>query len=192
MIRADRMLDKPRPCGDQQRSVSMAQTGKQSFVPGIKDKVVVITGASSGIGEATAVMLAERGAKVVLGARGLDRLEALARRIEGAGGEVAYAQTDVRKREDVTSLVNLACERYGKLDVLMNNAGIGPISPLDDLRVEDWENMIDINIKGVLYGIAAALPVFRKQGFGHFVNTASTAGIVVNPNMAVYGRHDLR
>jgi NADP-dependent 3-hydroxy acid dehydrogenase YdfG len=99
---------------------------------------------------------------------------------------VAYAQTDVRKREDVTSLVNLACERYGKLDVLINNAGIGPISPLDDLRVEDWENMIDINIKGVLYGIAAALPVFRKQGFGHFVNTASTAGISVHPNMAVY------
>jgi NADP-dependent 3-hydroxy acid dehydrogenase YdfG len=97
-------------------------------MPGIKDKIVVITGASSGIGEATAMMLAERGAKVVLGARGLDRLEALARRIAGAGGEVAYAQTDVRKREEVASLVNLACERYGKLDVLINNAGIGPIS----------------------------------------------------------------
>ena len=158
----------------------------QNLVHGIENKVVVITGASSGIGEATAVMLAERGAKVVLGARGLDRLEALARRIAGAGGEVAYAQTDVRRREDLTSLVNLACERYGKLDVLINNAGIGPISPLDDLRVEDWEDMIDINIKGVLYGIAAALPVFRKQGFGHFVNTASTAGIIVKPNMAVY------
>jgi NADP-dependent 3-hydroxy acid dehydrogenase YdfG len=158
----------------------------QNSMPGIKDKIVVITGASSGIGEAVAVMLAERGAKVVLGARGLDRLEALARRIAGAGGEVAYAQTDVRKREDVTSLVNLACERYGKLDALINNAGIGPISPLDELRVEDWENMIDINIKGVLYGIAAALPVFRKQGFGHFVNTASTAGLAVFPNMAVY------
>jgi NADP-dependent 3-hydroxy acid dehydrogenase YdfG len=153
---------------------------------GIKDKVVVITGASSGIGEAVAVMLAERGAKVVLGARGLDRLEALAGRIAGAAGEVAYAQTDVRKREDVAGLVNLACKRYGQLDVLINNAGIGPISPLDDLRVEDWENMIDINIKGVLYGIAAALPVFRKQGFGHFVNTASTAGISVHPTMAVY------
>ena len=153
---------------------------------GIKGKIVVITGASSGIGEAAAIMLAERGAKVVLGARGLDRLEALARRIAGAGGEVAYAQTDVRKREDVTGLVNLSCERYGQLDVLINNAGIGPISPLDELRVEDWENMIDINIKGVLYGIAAALPVFRKQGFGHFVNTASTAGISVHPNMAVY------
>src|SRR5882724_6769263 len=153
---------------------------------GIKDKVVVITGASSGIGEATALMLAERGAKVVLGARGLDRLQSLARRIERAGCEVAYAQTDVRRREDLTGLVNLACERYGQLDVLINNAGIGPISPLDDLRVEDWENMIDINSKGVLYGIAAALPVFRKQGFGHFVNTASTAGLITKPTMSVY------
>jgi NADP-dependent 3-hydroxy acid dehydrogenase YdfG len=155
-------------------------------MPGIKDKIVVITGASSGIGEATAIMLAERGAKVVLGARGLDRLEALAGRIAGAGGEVAYARTDVRRREDLTSLVKLACDRYGQLDVLINNAGIMPVSPLDDLRVEDWENMIDINIKGVLYGIAAALPVFRKQGFGHFVNTASTAGHKTVPNQSVY------
>src|SRR6476660_5599161 len=152
----------------------------------IEDKVVVITGASSGIGEATAIMLAERGAKVVLGARGLNRLEALARRIMGAGGDVAYAQTDVRRREDLTSLVKLALDRYDQLDVLVNNAGIGPISPLDDLRVEDWETMIDINIKGVLYGIAAALPVFRKQGFGHFINTASTAGHKTVPNQSVY------
>jgi NADP-dependent 3-hydroxy acid dehydrogenase YdfG len=155
-------------------------------MPGIKDKVVVITGASSGIGEATAVMLAERGAKVVLGARGLNRLEALARRIEATGGEVTYEQTDVRRREELTSLVSLALDRYGQLDVLINNAGIMPVSPLDDLRVEDWENMIDINIKGVLYGIAAALPVFRKQGFGHFVNTASTAGHKTVPNQSVY------
>jgi NADP-dependent 3-hydroxy acid dehydrogenase YdfG len=104
----------------------------------------------------------------------------------GAGGEVAYAQTDVRRREDLTSLVSLALDRYGQLDVLINNAGIMPVSPLDDLRVEDWENMIDINIKGVLYGIAAALPVFRKQGFGHFVNTASTAGHKTVPNQSVY------
>jgi NADP-dependent 3-hydroxy acid dehydrogenase YdfG len=152
----------------------------------IEDKVVIITGASSGIGEATAVMLAERGAKVVLGARGLNRLEALARRIEATGGEVTYAQTDVRRREELTSLVSLALDRYGQLDVLVNNAGIMPVSPLDDLRVEDWENMIDINIKGVLYGIAAALPVFRKQGFGHFVNTASTAGHKTVPNQSVY------
>ena len=152
----------------------------------IEDKVVVITGASSGMGEATAIMIAERGAKVVLGARGLNRLRALARRIEATGGEVAYAQTDVRRREELTSLVSLALDRYGQLDVLINNAGVMPVSPLDDLRVEDWENMIDINVKGVLYGIAAALPVFRKQGFGHFVNTASTAGHKTVPNQSVY------
>ncbi len=134
---------------------------------GVEGKVVAITGASSGIGEATALLLAERGAKVVLGARRSDRLKTLADRIAEAGGEAAYARTDVKRRDDLSNLVKLACERYGKLDVLINNAGIGPISLLDDLRVEDWEEMIDVNIKGVLYGIAAALPVFRKQGFGH-------------------------
>jgi NADP-dependent 3-hydroxy acid dehydrogenase YdfG len=153
---------------------------------GIKGKVVVITGGSSGIGAATALLLAERGAKLVLGARGLDRLEALTARITEAGGEVACVRTDVRQREDLSKLVELACDRYGKLDVLVNNAGIGPISPLDELHVAEWEDMIDINIKGVLYGIAAALPVFRAQGFGHFVNTASTAAHRIVPNMAVY------
>jgi NADP-dependent 3-hydroxy acid dehydrogenase YdfG len=124
---------------------------------GIEDKVVVITGASSGIGEATALLLAVRGAKVVLGARRSDRLEALAARIADAGGEAAYARTDVRRRDDLSGLVKLACERYGKLDILVSNAGIGPLAPLDDLRVKEWEDMIDINIKGVLYGIAPIL-----------------------------------
>ena len=152
----------------------------------IKGKVVVITGASSGIGEATAIMLAAQGAKVVLGARGLDRLKTLADRIAEAGGDVAYAPADVKRREDVTNLVKLAIERFGKLDIMFNNAGVMPISPLDGLRVDDWEEMIDINIKGVLYGIAAALPVFRKQGFGHIINTASVAGIKTTPGMSVY------
>ncbi len=155
-------------------------------MPGIDGKVVAITGASSGIGEATTLLLASRGAKLVLGARRLDRLEALAARITATGGEAAFVRTDVKRRGDLTALVKLASKRFGKLDVLVNNAGIGPISPLDELRVEEWEDMIDVNIKGVLYGIAAALPLFRRQGFGHFVNTASTAGLITRPAMAVY------
>ena len=152
----------------------------------IKGKVVAITGASSGIGEAAAILLAERGAIVVLGERRPDKLEALAARITDAGGEAAWAVTDVKKREDLFNLVELACERFGRLDVLISNAGIAPTSLLDELRVADWEEMIDINIKGVLYGIAAALPVFRGQGYGHFINTASTAGLITRPTMSVY------
>jgi NADP-dependent 3-hydroxy acid dehydrogenase YdfG len=153
---------------------------------GIDDKVVAITGASSGIGEATALMLAERGATVVLGARSADRLERLAARIADAGGDASYVSTDVRRREDLQALVDSAVERHGKLDALVNNAGVMPISLLADVRVEDWEQMVDVNLKGVLYGIAAALPVFRQQGFGHVINTASTAATRVMPTMSVY------
>ena len=153
---------------------------------GIEGKVVALTGASGGIGEAVALRLAERGARLVLGARRADRLEALAARVAERGGEAAHLVTDVTRRADVAALVQLACDRFGRMDVLVSNAGAGPISALDDLRVEDWETMVDVNIKGLLYGVAAALPVFRRQGGGHFVNTASTAGLKTAPNQAVY------
>lgn len=153
---------------------------------GIEGKVVAITGASSGIGEATALLLAAQGARLVLGARRPEALERVAGRIAEAGGAAVSLATDVRSRAQVAALVALALDRFGRLDVFVNNAGIGPISPLDRLLVEDWEAMIDVNVKGPLYGIAAALPVFRRQGQGHFVNLLSTAGLVVKPTMAVY------
>ncbi|MDN4524016.1 SDR family oxidoreductase [Fictibacillus fluitans] len=152
----------------------------------IKDKVVVITGGSSGMGRTTAALLAERGAKVVVGARRKGQLKELVTAITSTGGSAIYQVTDVTIRSDVERLVKCAVESYGKVDVIINNAGVMPISPLDDLRVEDWEKMIDVNIKGVLYGIAAALPVFRKQGTGHFINIASTAGHKTVPSQSVY------
>jgi NADP-dependent 3-hydroxy acid dehydrogenase YdfG len=152
----------------------------------IEGKVVAITGASSGIGAATARRLAASGARVVLGARGSQRLASLTGEIADAGGQVIHASTDVRRREDMIALVALAKERFGRLDVLVSNAGVGPISPLDDLRVDEWEAIIDTNIKGLLYGVAAALPLFRAQQTGHFVNVASTAAHRIVPNMAVY------
>ena len=152
----------------------------------VKDKVIAITGASGGIGRATALLLAERGARLVLGARRTGHLGALTDEIATAGGEATFIATDVTRRGDVAALIGLAVSRFGRLDVLINNAGIGPISLLDDLRVEDWDAMIDVNIKGVLYGIAAALPVFRAQGSGHFVNVLSTAGLRIVPMQSVY------
>lgn len=152
----------------------------------IKGKVVAITGASSGIGEATALMLAAHGAKVVLGARRSDRLAALKDKIEQAGGEALYLVTDVKKRGDLVNLVQLACDQYGRLDVIINNAGISPLSRMDELQVEDWEEMIDVNLKGTLYGIAAALSVFKEQGSGHIINIISTSGIKIVPSQGIY------
>jgi NADP-dependent 3-hydroxy acid dehydrogenase YdfG len=148
---------------------------------GIAGKVVVITGASSGIGEATARLLADRGARLVLGARRPEPLAALAGELDAA-----WRATDVSRREDVEALVAAACERHGRLDVLIGNAGAMPISRFDELRVADWEAMVDVNLKGVLYGIAAALPVFRAQGSGHFIHTASTSAHRIVPAQAVY------
>ncbi|WP_017812663.1 MULTISPECIES: SDR family oxidoreductase [Paenibacillus] len=152
----------------------------------LNNKVAIITGASSGIGEAAAMLLAERGAKLILAARRPEPLAVLTQRIREAGGEAVCATTDVRSQTDMSNLVELACTHYGRLDTFINNAGVMPISPLDDLRIADWEAMVDVNIKGVLYGIAAALPVFRRQQSGHFINIASTAGHKTVPNQAVY------
>ena len=146
----------------------------------------LVTGASSGIGAATAELLAGQGARVVLGARRRERLAAVAGRIADRGGEVAYQATDVRRRADVAGLAALAQERFGRLDVMVSNVGVGLVSPLDALRVDDWDEMIDTNIKGVLYGIAAALPVFRRQQAGQFVHVASTAAYKTVPAQAVY------
>ncbi|MFI6865007.1 SDR family oxidoreductase [Streptomyces sp. NPDC050421] len=153
---------------------------------GIEGKVVAITGASSGIGEATALLLAERGARLVLGARRSDRLAELVERIEKAGGAAVQTRTDVTRRDDLHHLIALAGERFGRLDVLVSNAGAGTISPLDDLRVDEWDQMVDVNVKGVLHGIGAALPVFRAQGTGQFITIASTAAFRIAPTMAVY------
>ena len=152
----------------------------------IAGKVVVITGASSGLGEATARHLSSLGAHLVLGARRQDRLEALAADIRGAGGKVEIVVTDVTRKQDVAALVQAALTKFGRLDVMINNAGLMAVAPLAELKVDEWDSMLDINVKGVLYGIAAALPVFQKQDSGHFINIASVAGLKVFGNATVY------
>jgi len=153
---------------------------------GIKGKVVAITGASSGIGRATAKLLAEHGAFVVLGARREGALAEVVDAIVASGGQAVSKATDVRMRGDLEDLVAFAVAQGGRLDVLINCAGIGPISRLDALNVEGWDAMIDVNLRGTLYGIAAALPVFARQSSGHVINVISTAGIKMVPTMGVY------
>src|ERR1700722_1518453 len=151
---------------------------------GIKDKVVVITGASSGLGEAAARRLAKDGAKLVLGARRLDRLQALAKELSLAPD--AAVQTDVIQYDQVKRLVDHAVKAHGRLDVIINNAGLMPQSLLERLKIDEWDRMIDVNIKGVLYGIAAALPVMQAQKSGHIINVSSVAGHKVRPGGTIY------
>lgn len=152
----------------------------------IAGKIVVITGASSGLGEATARHLSELGAVVVLGARRIDRITALAKELAGSEEKAIALQTDVTQSGQVRKLVEAAVEKYGRIDVMINNAGLMPHSPLDRLKIDDWDRMIDVNIKGVLYGIAAALPYMQQQKSGHIINVSSVAGHKVRPGSAVY------
>lgn len=152
----------------------------------VEGKVAVVTGASSGIGEAIARLLAANGLKVVLGARRADRLEEIVAEIGSAGGQALAHAVDVTDRGQVEGLVAAAVDRFGRIDVLVNNAGVMPLSPLADLKVDEWDRMVDVNIKGVLYGIAAAMPRFQAQGGGHLINVSSVAGHLVFPSAAVY------
>ena len=153
----------------------------------IADKVVVITGASSGIGESTAKLLARHGAKVVVGARRKDRIDAVVKEISGAGGKAIGFAVDVTKRAELEALIKGAVDSFGRVDVIVNNAGIMPIAPIQLLKVDEWDRQIDVNIKGVLYGVAAALPQMQKQKSGHIINVASVFGIkVFAPGGTVY------
>ena len=160
----------------------------------IDGKVVVITGASSGLGEATARLLSEQGASVVLGARRADRLKALADELTWRGGKAVAVVTDVADRKQVQALVDAAVQAHGRVDVMINNAGLMPQAPLERLTVDDWDRMIDVNLKGVLYGIAAVLPQMQRQKSGHIINVSSVAGHRVGPGFAVYAatKHAVR
>lgn len=160
----------------------------------IQGKVVVITGASSGLGEATARLLSAEGALVVLGARREERLKALADELTKGGGKVLAIATDVTKRDQVKHLVDEAVKKFGRIDVIINNAGLMPQSLLERLLVDEWDRMIDVNIKGVLYGIAAALPYMKQQKSGHIINVSSVAGHKIRPGATVYAatKHAVR
>nr|WP_254795252.1 SDR family oxidoreductase [Halomonas sp. QHL1] len=152
----------------------------------IQDKVILITGASSGIGEASARTLASQGASVVLGARRIDRLEKLVAEITTDGGKAVACAVDVTQREDVQSFADYALDKFGRIDVIINNAGVMPLSPVAALKVDEWDRMIDVNIRGVLHGIAAVLPTMQHHGSGHVINISSIGGLYVVPTAAVY------
>jgi NADP-dependent 3-hydroxy acid dehydrogenase YdfG len=152
----------------------------------IKGKVVVITGGSSGIGEATARHLADQGADIVIGARRAERLKAICADIQKKGARAIYQAVDVTKAADVKALVDFAIKAYGRVDVIVNNAGLMPLSPIEQLKIDEWDRMVDVNIKGTLYGIAAVVPHFRAQKSGHVINISSVAGHKIRPAGAIY------
>lgn len=160
----------------------------------IEGKVVVITGASSGLGEATARMLSAQGALVALGARRSGRIQSLAGELNSSGGKALAVTTDVTHADQVKALVDAAAQAFGRIDVMINNAGLMPSSPLERLKIEDWDRMIDVNIKGVLYGIAAVLPYMKQQKSGHIINVSSVAGHKIRPGGTVYAatKHAVR
>jgi NADP-dependent 3-hydroxy acid dehydrogenase YdfG len=160
----------------------------------VTGRVVLITGASSGIGEATARLLAANGAQVVLGARRTERLQKIAAEIRELGGAAEYRSLDVTSRGDVNAFVAFAQQKFGRVDVIFNNAGVMPVSPMDALKTDEWDRIIDVNVKGVLNGIAAVLPVMQAQGSGHIINTASTAAHAVGAQFGVYcaSKHAVR
>ncbi|MEI2417691.1 SDR family oxidoreductase [Orrella sp. JC864] len=149
-------------------------------------KVILLTGASSGIGEAAARLLAARGHRLVVGARRADRLQALSDSVRAAGGRIEFRTLDVTRREDLQAFADFALQTHGRIDVIVNNAGIMPLSPMASLKVQEWDRMIDVNIRGVLYGVAAVLPTMQRQGSGQIINISSIGGLYVVPTAAVY------
>jgi NADP-dependent 3-hydroxy acid dehydrogenase YdfG len=174
--------------------MAIEQNSSQPSGNNIEGKVIVITGASSGLGEASARLLCAQGASVVLGARRVDRIESLANQLTTSGGKAIAVATDVTQHDQVKRLADAAVQRFGRIDVMLNNAGLMPQAPLERLKIGEWDRMIDVNIKGVLYGIAAALPYMKQQKAGHIVNVSSVAGHKVGPGFAVYAatKHAVR
>jgi NADP-dependent 3-hydroxy acid dehydrogenase YdfG len=179
----DRLLSRNNSLTSTGESIMSHVTPSNASVAG---RVVLITGASSGIGEATARLLAEHGAQVVLGARRTDRLQKIVAEIRERGGVAVHRSLDVVSREDVNAFVAFARQKFGRIDVIFNNAGVMPVSPMNALKTDEWDRIIDVNIKGVLNGIAAVLPIMEAQGSGHIINTASTAAHAVGAQFGVY------